>query len=135
MANKFHLDIFTPKGKYFSNDVEFLEVRNDDSVLGILAHHTPLISTIKLGVIKIRFNGKTRYYATTGGLLNVKKDNTVSLMLNTIERGDEIDVERAKRSIKRAEKHLQEEGSDKARAEASLERANNRLLAAEEDKK
>lgn len=135
MGKKFQLDIFTPKGKYFSEEVDYLEVRNADSVLGILANHTPLISTIKLGPIKIKFNGKTRIYATTGGLLNIKKDHTVSLMLNTIERGDEIDIERAKRSKARAEKHLQEADADKARASASLERANNRIAVAEEDKK
>lgn len=45
----FNLTIVTPFGIYFKGDVSFLEVRNEDSVLGILPKHTPIISTVKLG--------------------------------------------------------------------------------------
>ena len=135
MANKFHLDIYTPVGKYFSGDVEYLEVRNSDSVLGIMAGHIPLISTLITYPIKIRFKGRTRVYASTGGLLRIDNKHDVTLMLNTIERGDEIDLDRARRAKERAEKRIEENLGDQERAKAAVERAENRIKAAEEDKK
>lgn len=133
--NKFHLDIYTPTGKYLSEEVVYLEVRNSDSVLGILPFHTPLITTIILCPLRIRFGGRTRVYATTGGIMNIKSGNTVSLMLSTIERSDEIDIERAKRSKDRAERYLNDDSYDQQRAKASLDRANNRIAVAKEDDK
>lgn len=136
MPNLFKVDIYTPFGLYYSKEVELLEVRNDKSVVGVLAHHTPLISTVNLGMIRIKRNGRFRVFATTGGIINVKKDGTVSLMLHTIEREDEIDINRAKLSLERARKHLEDKDGDIKRAQAAIDRATNRLQIAKglEDK-
>ena len=128
----FHLNILTPFGSYLEQDVEFLEVRNEDSVLGILPRHTPIISTVKLGKMRIKINGRIFLYATTGGVLNVKKDGTVTLLLKTIERNDEIDILRAKESLERAQNRISTgDNVDIARAKAAIDRASNRLRIAE----
>ena len=136
MPNLFKVEILTPYGIYYSKEVELLEVRNAKSVVGVLAHHTPLISTVDLGMIRIKRNGRFRVFATSGGLINIKKDGSVTLMLNTIEREDEIDINRAKLSLERARKHLEEKDADIKRAQAAIERATNRLQIAKglEDK-
>lgn len=126
----FLLEIITPYGKYFSNEVEFLTVLTTKSLLGILPNHTPLISDVVVSEITIKMNGKTTSYSTSGGLINIKKEKVV-LLLDSIERSDEIDIERAKEAQKRAQERLQRAHDDKlidiARAEAALSRALNRI--------
>lgn len=131
----FHLEILTPYGHYFNGEVEYLEVRNNDAVLGILKNHTPIVSTVKLGKIRIKIKGKFRSYATTGGVLNVKDDGSVTLMLNTIERSDEIDVNRAKSSLDRARERIQNKTGDIMRAKEAEKRALNRIDVANDGEK
>lgn len=127
----FHLEILTPYGNYLSKDVDYLEVRNEDSVIGILPHHTPIISTIKMGKMRIKINGKFFVYATSGGVLNVKQDGSVVLLLSTIERNDEINIQRAREALLRAQSRLENKSGDIARAQLAVERATNRLKVAE----
>ena len=130
----FKLEILTPYGHYFNGDVDYLSLRNKDGVLGILPRHTPLITTVELCNLTLIINGKRRIYAISKGLLNVKGNNEVSLMVNTIERSDEIDVERAKRALERAKKRLEhhDEKINVKRAEAAIKRAENRINAAKD---
>lgn len=130
--SSFNLTVLTPFGTYYKGEASYLEVRNEDSVLGILPHHTPIISTVKLGKIKITIKGNKHVYACSGGLLNVKKDGSVTLMVSTIERSDEIDVARAKRSKERALKRIENNEGNLKRAESSLERAEVRIEVANE---
>ena len=132
--SSFHLEILTPFGHYFNGDVEYLEIRNPDGVLGILPHHTPIITTVVLSKIVVKIKGNRHSYATTGGLFNMKSDNTASLMLQTIERSDEIDVARAKKAKERAEARIK---ANKAnlnlkRAEDAIKRAENRINVAKD---
>lgn len=125
---EFHLVILTPFGKYLDTQVSFLEVRNDKYSMGITKGHSPLISTIGVEPVKIRMKGQEFLYACGGGIINVDKEK-VTLVLNSIERSDEIDLSRALESKKRAEDRLDNpnEEIDIARAKASLARAINRI--------
>ena len=126
----FKLRILTPKGLYLESDVAFLSIRSEESTLGILPDHTPLVSTIDICIGRITFSEKEYRYAIGGGVLNVEKDK-VTLILNSIEREDEIDRARAIQSKQRAEKRIKEGGSagdfDVLRAELALKRAINRI--------
>jgi F-type H+-transporting ATPase subunit epsilon len=124
--------IITPKRKVFDSDVELLSVVTTAGQLGILANHTPLLCIIKTGPLHLIRNGKTTYYAVSGGVLSVKKDKTV-LLVDAIEQAEEIDLARAKESLKRAEERLKEktEKIDATRAKAALSRALNRIQVAE----
>ena len=132
--SSFHLEILTPFGHYFNGDVEYLEFRNPDGVLGILPRHTPLITPVVLCEIILKIKGKRHAYASTGGLFNMKKDGTASLMLQTIERSDEIDVPRAKRAKERAEARLasHKENINIERAKEAIRRAENRINVAKD---
>lgn len=129
MAKTFRLTIITPYGRYLEIDAEFLQVRNDKYSMGILPNHAPLVSTVSIDKVIIRAGGNETIYACGGGIIEVEKEK-VTLILNSIERYDEIDVERAKQAKERALNRLEEENQeaiDVARAKAALLRAIVRL--------
>ena len=129
--NKFRLVILIPYGIYFDGLVSFLEVHSEKYNLGILPNHAPLISTVEICKGVIRMDRSECVYAIGGGVINVKGNNVVNLIVNSIERSDEINVERAKESLKRAQERLDRSAKDEAidvsRAKAALLRASNRI--------
>ena len=128
MRNSFNLKVVTPYGVYLNEEVEYLSVYAPHSVLGILPNHADLISSLIISEMKVRIHETYFYYAITGGVIHVK-DGDVTLLLNSIERKDEIDINRAEEAKRRAEQRLKDrdENLDYARAEAALKRAINRL--------
>ena len=129
----FLLEIFTPFGKYFDRYVEELVIQTDDYVLGILPNHTPLVSKVKVSKMYIIQNGDKKCYAIGEGLLNITKDG-VTLLLESIESKDDIDIDRAKDAKKRAEQRLAAlMNIDVERAQRALNRANNRISVYEND--
>ena len=85
--------------------------------------------TITICEIEIEDDGVRNYYATSGGVIKVK-NNQVDLILQTIERADEIDLERAQAAKERAERRLADstlETLAQTRARLALARANNRI--------
>ena len=95
MNKVFHIDVYTPTGKYLSKDADFLKVTSSLSVLGIMPDHAPLITTLEICKMTIRNGGKEDNYAITGGVMHIKKDHNVVLMLDAIESVEEIDLDRA----------------------------------------
>ena len=129
----FLLEIFTPFGKYFDRYVEELVIQTDDYVLGILPNHTPLVSKVKVSKMFIIQNGVRKCYAIGEGLLNISKDG-VTLLLESIESKNDIDIDRAKDAKKRAEQRLATlVNIDVERAQKALNRANNRISVYEND--
>ena len=130
VESKIKLLILTPYGRYFEGDVDFLGVRSSNYTLGILPNHTPLVSTLIISKMVIRMGGKEYNYAIGGGVINIDKEKT-TLILDSCERSDEIDVERAKQAKRRAEERLErakkDETIDVARAQVALMKALNRI--------
>ena len=137
MAKTFNLSILTPYGRYYEGKAEFLEVVSEKYSLGILPGHAPLISTLVVSKMVVQLEDGKRYaFAIGGGAVNVEKDS-VTLLLNSIEREDEIDIKRANDAMKRAEERLKEskENSsiDYERAKLAYARAINRIKIATKD--
>ena len=129
----FLLEIFTPFGKYYDRYVDELVIQTDDYVLGILPNHTPLVSKVKISKMYIIQNGNKKCYAIGEGLLNISKDG-VTLLLESIESKDDIDIDRARDAKKRAEERLTRlVNIDVERAQRALNRANNRIRVYEND--
>jgi len=121
--------IYTPEGKEFDDEVEFVQVHTSDSYLGILPEHAPLISDVIISKLLVRKNGVDEAFAVGEGVLNVKH-NEVKLIVSSLERASEIDVDRALAAKQRAEERLSRVDSkdvDIARAKAALARALNRI--------
>ena len=129
MANNFRVEIYTPTGKYFSGDADYLTVTSSVAVLGILPDHAPLVTTLEICKLTIKIHSKEFNYAIGGGVMHIKKDHSVVLLLDSIERSDEIDIDRAKEARKRAEERLNKhsEEIDIKRAQLALAKALNRI--------
>ena len=129
MDKNFRVEIYTPLGKYLSTEADFLRVTSSVAVLGILPNHAPLVTTLEICKLTIKINSKEFNYAISGGVMNIKKDHSVVLLLNSIEASDEIDVQRALDAKKRAEERIaaHKDEIDVSRAKAALSRALNRL--------
>jgi F-type H+-transporting ATPase subunit epsilon len=137
----FQLRLVTPQRLVAETEIVFLEAPGSEGYLGVLAHHAPLITTLRPGRLDVRDrSGAMRHYAVSGGFLEVS-DNRATVLADSVERADEIDLARAEASLRRAEERLWEpagisasEGTaratsavDRARAQKSLERARNRI--------
>ena len=130
MDKSFKVVIYTPYGQYLNTECDYLSTKTPLGVMGILPNHAPLISTLEISKLVLKKENREDIYAISGGVINIKKDHSVTLMVNSIERKDEIDVERALRAKSRAEERLNNKNNedvDVNKAKASLLRALNRL--------
>ncbi len=131
--NTFMLEIVTPEQILFKDEIEFLVVPGTEGELGIMRNHAPLVASLKIGVLRYKdAGGSTRRMAMSGGFLEVV-DNVARLLAETAERGEDIDVLRAKAAQDRAERRLAQRTEDinMARAQMALQRAIARIRAAE----
>ncbi len=136
MANKvYRLKILTPTGQYFVGRVESMSLRAPHSILEILPGHISLVTTINICDMSLVHHGHITHYALGGGVLYVKQEGTI-LLVNSIERFDEIDVARAQAALLRANERLASSnpGIDKERAELAKERAETRLKTAKTER-
>ncbi len=133
MASSVELEILTPERIVFQEDIEMVIAPAIDGEIGILANHYPLITALKIGVLRIRKPDEESWLpvAISSGLMEVLPYR-ISILVATAEFPEEIDIERAREAKERAEKLLQQEDIDRARAEAALQRALARLRAAQD---
>ena len=128
MKNKLTISILTPTGRYLRTTADYLGVTTTSGAVGILPNHAPLIAKIDISELTIKDEGNVTIYAVSGGLMNVKENSEISLLVNAIERFDEIDISRAESAKKRAEERLEKANeNDVMRAKAALARALNRI--------
>ncbi|MBI5740680.1 MAG: F0F1 ATP synthase subunit epsilon [Nitrospirae bacterium] len=131
MAEKLKLDIVTPYGHVFTDDVDEIVAAGSEGEFGVLPDHVPFLTTLKIGMLTYKKGGQTGYFFVGGGYSEVGPDR-VTILADSAERSDSIDVERAKAAMKRAEERLkQAEKFDQARATSALERAITRIHVAE----
>lgn len=122
----FPLKIVTPKGIYLQKDVELLNLRTTAGQIGILAHHLPLASGIEISEMNFVVGGERINFAIAGGFVYVGNNET-TIIANSIESQEEIDVRRANEAKQRAEKRLEMHDGDMLRAEIALKKAINRI--------
>ena len=128
-----HLEIVTPERLAYEDDVDMVLVPGIDGELGVLPNHTPLVSLLGVGELKIRKGGGEEVFAIAGGFLQVRPDKVV-VMAETAEIDSDIDLERAQKARAEAEKALEGgfvEGADLFAARAELQRALVRIRVAE----
>jgi F-type H+-transporting ATPase subunit epsilon len=124
-----HLEIVTADRTIFSGEVDQVTVPGGAGVMGILANHAPVLSTLKPGELRIRRGADIDEYAIGGGFIDIH-DNKVIILADSAERADDIDAERADVARKRAEELLRNPPSSKEdlfKLETSLRRSQVRL--------
>lgn len=131
------VDIVTAEKVVFSDEVDVLVAPGVQGQLGVLPHHTPLMTTLEPGELVMRKSGQEFVLAISGGFLEVRPDRII-VLADAAERAEEIDISRAEAAKKRAEERLhqpQVPSVDEAMAEAALRRALIRLKVAEKRRK
>ena len=127
------LKIITPERIVFEEDgVDSVTLPGADGELTVLPRHAALMTALRPGPVVFRRAGVEVDLALSGGFLEVR-DDKLTVLANTAERSEEIDVARAEEARRRAQERLQtREGQmDMARAIAALERAQARLRVSE----
>ena len=126
--SEIHVRIITPLGLYREFDTPYLNFQTTDGDRGILPNHMPIVTSLKIGKMSSEENGVRNYYAVSGGLLYFR-NNLAEILTDSIENQKEIDANRAKKSMERAEERLsgKQDNVDVRRAQLSLARALNRL--------
>ncbi len=125
---EFQLEILTPEKKAFLGQVSYIKAPGADGYIGILVNHSALLSALQIGELEIITENKRQYFAISGGFLEVL-NNHVSVLAETAEDAENIDVARAKAAKERAAEKIEfkKADTDFDRARLSLIRAINRL--------
>ena len=128
MAVTFKLEIVTPDRLVVEDNAEEMQIPGRNGYLGILPGHAPLITELAVGEVTYRNAGRSVRVAVAWGFAEVLPE-TVTILAETAERAEEIDVERARRALDRARQRLQagSTATDYDRALIALERAETRL--------
>ena len=124
----FVVEIVTPIRVVNQDTVKYLRCPGIDGSFGVMKNHRNGVIALDVGEIKIETKDDVEWYATSGGFVEIL-DNKVELLLESIERSNEIDVKRASGALERAYQRRKstKEPIDNMRLEASLLRALNRL--------
>jgi F-type H+-transporting ATPase subunit epsilon len=123
MAHTIHVDVVSAEEMIFSGEAEFVALPGEAGELGIYPKHTPLITRIKPGAVRIKVAGQTddEFVFVAGGLLEVQPD-MVTVLADTAIRGKDLDEAKATEARKMAEEALVNQDSkiDYAQAQAEL---------------
>jgi len=128
MADTFKLEIVTPEKRVVDTTAEEIEIPGKNGYLGVLPGHAPLITELSVGEITFRENSTEQRLAVAWGFAEVLPDR-VTILAETAERPNEIDVARARKAKERAEQRLTsgDASVDVERALDALNRAEARL--------
>ncbi|MDO8674075.1 MAG: F0F1 ATP synthase subunit epsilon, partial [Dehalococcoidia bacterium] len=131
MAN-LKFEIVTAERVVYTDEVSMVIAPGVEGELGILPHHTPLLTMLKPGEVRLKKGSEEVSLFVSGGFLEVMPDKVV-ILADTAERADEIDVARANESRRRAEIRIAETvgNFDLVRAELALRRSLMRLKVAQ----
>lgn len=114
----------------WEGDADIVVVPGVAGEMGILPNHAPLLSTLKFGILKVRYKGKEQVFTVAGGVIEVQPD-LITVLADSAENVLEIDVARAEAARRRAEELLKEgppvDTDSYLKLEAALRRSNLRL--------
>jgi F-type H+-transporting ATPase subunit epsilon len=132
MAISVHCDVVSAEEQIFSGIVEFAVFPGEAGELGIMPHHTPLLTRIKPGTVRLKVPGQADYELVyvSGGMLEVQPD-MITVLADTAIRAHDLDEAKALDAKKRAEEALANRQAevDYAAAEAELAQAIAQLQA------
>jgi len=134
--DKLKFEIVTAERVVYSDDVDIVVAPGIQGQMGILPSHAPLLTTLQPGELVVRKDGEETAIFVSGGFLEIMQDR-VTVLADTAERAEEIDIARAEEAKVRAEERVREHvpEMDLARAEAALRRSLMRLKIAERRRK
>src|SRR5262252_5214971 len=111
MAESFQLEIVTPEKLVVKDSAEEVQIPGRNGYLGVLPGHAPLITELGAGEISYHSHGQLHRFSLAWGFAEVLPDR-VTVLAETVERADEINVKRAQESLSKAEESLQSAQSE-----------------------
>jgi F-type H+-transporting ATPase subunit epsilon len=131
MADTFELELVTPERQLIKEQVEEAQIPGKEGYLGVLPGHAPLLTELGTGFMYYVAGGRKKYLSIHGGFAEVLPDR-VRVLANACGRAEEIDVERARRALERAQQEMMNSslGVDPAAALGAMARAQARIDAA-----
>ena len=121
--NTIHVDVVSAEESLFSGAARFVALPGEAGELGILPKHTPLISSIKPGSVRIELpDGSEEFIFVAGGILEVQP-NCVTVLSDTAIRGKDLDEHKAQQAKAAAEQALKNASNDVDLAKAQSELA------------
>jgi len=133
MSDELMLEIVTPEKMAFSGNVEDVTIPGTEGEFGVLRGHEALLSSIEIGELNFTKDGKKSYYAVNTGYAEVTT-NKVTILIETAERSDSIDKDRARKAKENAEARLSQlvkEDNEYEKSRLALLRAIARISVAE----
>ncbi|MGJ7915115.1 F0F1 ATP synthase subunit epsilon [Massilia sp. LXY-6] len=132
MANTIHVDVVSAEEQIFSGEAEFVALPGETGELGIYPMHTPLITRIRPGAVRITIPGRSEeeFVFVAGGILEVQPKG-VTVLADTAIRGADLDEAKAQEAKRKAEELMlnKESAIDYAKAQAELAAAIAQLAA------
>ena len=124
MEKTLKLQIITPEGLAYSEDVEIVNLRSVDGQIGILPHHIRLMTQMHAGEMMVREDGREQFLAVGEGLVEVT-GRSVAILTDMAIEAEKIDEAKAEEARQKAAARLQEKISDEevASVNASLARS------------
>ncbi len=124
MANTFQVDVVSAESSIFEGQAEFVALPGEAGELGIYPQHTPLITRIRPGAVRIKLSGQAEeeFVFVAGGILEVQP-NRVTVLADTAIRGSDLDEAKAEAAKKAAEEALANRTGDIDYAKAQAELA------------
>jgi len=132
MAHTIHVDVVSAEEAIYSGEAEFVVLPGEEGELGIYPKHTPLITRIKPGTVRIKpaNGGEEELIFVAGGILEVQP-NLITVLADTAIRGRDLDEAKALEAHKRAQENLQDRTGkmEYAKAVAELAEATAQIAA------
>ena len=134
MEKSLKLEIVTPDKLVLDEQVDYVGAPGFNGEFGVLPNHIAFLSALQIGNLYYKQGGKAHYVFLSGGFADVS-NNKVTILAESAEKAEEIDLERARKAKERAEQRMaqQKEKVDFARAQAALQRAMARMRAGEQN--
>ena len=131
MAGNITLEVVTPDKSVVSEEAQIVMAPGSLGEFGVLIGHTPFLTTLDVGTVRYVDSGGTEHMVFVNGGFAEALPDKVTILAESAERRKDIDLERAKEALKRAEERLADEAHkdeiDFVRAKSALARAIQRI--------
>jgi F-type H+-transporting ATPase subunit epsilon len=103
-----HLSVITPEKTVFKDEVEEITLPTLQGEITILPNHIPLVAALKSGAARVLKGGKEYFVAVTGGMVQVKAGNEITVLADSADRAEELDEKKIEAAHAEAVKLLSE---------------------------
>ena len=103
----FRCEIVTQERVVFSDNVDYVSLPGTEGVMGVLPNHSAMLTALAFGEVMVRRQGKEEFFAVGGGFAEIQPDH-ITVLADSAEQAEEIDIERAQRARQHEEQMMKE---------------------------